>query len=394
MSTATARGTAARGNGSRKKRTELFALGNEAVAEGALLAGCTFYAGYPITPSTEIMECMAQRLPRLPDGAFIQMEDEIAGLGAVIGASLAGRKAMTATSGPGFSLMQEHIGYACMVEAPLVIVNVMRGGPSTGLPTCPAQGDVQQARWGTHGDHSIIVLSASTVQECLEMTITAFNFAEKYRTPVILLLDEVTAHTREKITLPEPGDFEVYSRVTPSVPPEWFKPYEETMRGVTPMPALGSGYRMHHTGLTHDVMGYPTQRPDEVEPAMLRQFRKIDNFFPDIMLVDELYTSTADIGVVAYGSVARSAHLAVIQARKQGIKAGLLHLRTLFPFPRPPVDKLARACKAIIVPEMNMGQISREVKRVNNGRTRVRTINRVDGEIITPAQIFKSIAQI
>lgn len=229
----------------RRKRRELFALGNEAVAEGALLAGCTFYAGYPITPSTEIMEVMAARLPRMEDGVFIQMEDEIASMGAAIGASLAGRKAMTATSGPGFSLMQEHIGYACMVEAPLVIVNVMRGGPSTGLPTCPAQGDVQMARWGTHGDHPIIVLSASNVQECLEMTVTAFNYAEKYRTPVILLIDEVTAHTREKIIVPHAEELEIISRVEPTVPPEWFKPYADTVRGVPAMPAIGSGYRMH-----------------------------------------------------------------------------------------------------------------------------------------------------
>ena len=190
----------------KNKTTEIFALGNEAVVEGALIAGCTFYAGYPITPSTEIAEEMASRLPHLRGGVFIQMEDEIAGLGAVIGASLAGRKAMTATSGPGFSLMQEHIGYACVTEVPLVLVNVMRAGPSTGMPTNPAQGDVQQARWGTHGDHPIIVLSASDVQECLRMTVTAFNYAEKYRTPVILLLDEVTAHTREKISLPDPED--------------------------------------------------------------------------------------------------------------------------------------------------------------------------------------------
>lgn len=216
-------------------------LSNEAVVKGALLAGCSFYAGYPITPSTEIAEIMADRLPRREDGVFIQMEDEIASLGAVIGASLAGRKAMTATSGPGFSLMQEHIGYACMAEVPLVIVNVMRGGPSTGLPTSPAQGDVQQARWGTHGDHPIIVLSASDVQECLEMTIRAFNLAEKYRSPVILLLDEITAHTREKILLPEPDSFEVFSRITPSMPPEWFVPYEESMRGVPPMPPWARG---------------------------------------------------------------------------------------------------------------------------------------------------------
>ncbi|MGE4296421.1 MAG: 2-oxoacid:acceptor oxidoreductase subunit alpha [Desulfovibrionaceae bacterium] len=378
----------------KKKKTELFALGNEAVVEGALLAGCTFFGGYPITPSSEIMEGMAARLPRTEQGVFIQMEDEIASLGAVIGASLAGRKAMTATSGPGFSLMQEHIGYACMVESPLVIVNVMRGGPSTGLPTSPAQGDVQQARWGSHGDHPIIVLSASNVQECLEMTIRAFNMAEKYRTPVILLLDEVTAHTREKITLPDPGDFEILERVMPAVPPEWYKPFEDTARGVPPVAPIGSGYRVHFTGLTHDPMGYPTQRPDEIGAAMHRMFRKIDQFFEDIQLVDELMIQDAEIGVVAYGSVARSAQLAIKKAREQGINAGLITLRTLFPFPRAAVERMTRSCKVIIVPEMNMGQMSREVKRVNNGRCRIRTINRVDGQIITPAEILKLISQV
>ncbi|MFW5731273.1 MAG: 2-oxoacid:acceptor oxidoreductase subunit alpha, partial [Desulfonatronovibrionaceae bacterium] len=234
----------------KKKSREIFAMGNEAVVEGALLAGCSFFAGYPITPSTEIAEVMAGRLPGLEEGVFIQMEDEIASMGAVIGASLAGRKAMTATSGPGFSLMQEHIGYACIAEVPLVLVNVMRAGPSTGMPTSPAQGDVQQARWGTHGDHPIIVLSAGHVHECLEMTIKAFNFAEKYRTPVILLLDEVTAHTREKITIPDPEDVYVYSRILPSMPPEWYMPFEDNMRGVSAMPPIGSGYRYHVTGLT------------------------------------------------------------------------------------------------------------------------------------------------
>jgi 2-oxoglutarate/2-oxoacid ferredoxin oxidoreductase subunit alpha len=378
----------------RKKRKELFALGNEAVVEGALLAGCTFYAGYPITPSSEIMEHMAERLTPSPEGVFIQMEDEIASLGAVIGASMAGCKAMTATSGPGFSLMQEHIGFACMTQTPLVVVNIMRGGPSTGLPTSPSQGDVMQARWGTHGDHPIIVLSASNVQECLDITITAFNFAEKYRTPVILLLDEVTAHTREKITVPEPNDYEIISRVTPTVPPEWFKPFEKTTRGVPPMPAIGSGYRIHVTGLTHEALGYPTQEPAEAEEAIHRLFRKIDQFFPDIQIVDEVQTEDAEVGVIAYGSVARAAQLAVAMAREQGIKAGLLDLKTLFPFPRSYVRKLTSQCKAVIVPEMNMGQIAREVKRVNNGATRIRTINRVDGQIITPTQIFKSIAQV
>ncbi len=376
-----------------KQRKAVFALGNEAVVEGALLAGCSFYAGYPITPSSEIMEVMAARLPRSEDGVFIQMEDEIASMGAIIGASLAGRKAMTATSGPGFSLMQENLGFACMTEVPLVVVNVMRGGPSTGLPTSPAQGDVQQARWGTHGDHPVIVLSASDVRECLEMTITAFNFAEKYRTPVILLLDEITAHTREKIELPEPGELEIVGRSYPTVPPEWYKPYEDTMRGVSPMPPIGSGYRHHVTGLTHDVLGFPTQRPDEVKAIMERLFRKIDQFYPDIMLVEEYMTEDADIGVVAYGSVARSAELAIDMAREQGYKAGLIKLKTLFPFPKPFVNRLAARCSRIVVPEMNMGQMSREVKRVAARTTSIRTVNRIDGQIITPTQICKAITQ-
>lgn len=377
----------------KRKRKEIFALGNEAVVEGALLAGCSFYAGYPITPSTEIAEVMSARLPFVTDGVFIQMEDEIASMGAIIGASLAGRKSMTATSGPGFSLMQENLGYACMTEVPLVVVNVMRGGPSTGLPTSPAQGDVQQARWGCHGDHPIIVLSASDVQECLEMTVVAFNFAEKYRTPVILLLDEITAHTREKISIPGPEDFEILARVTPAMPPEWYVSYEETMRGVPALPPLGSGYRFHVTGLTHDQNGFPTSKPDEVKALMHRQFRKIDQFFYDIQLYDEVGCEDAEVVVVAYGCVARSAELAVHMARERGVKAGLLKLKTLFPFPKTAVQTLARQCKALIVPEMNMGQISREVKRVNNGLTHVITNNRVDGQIITPSEIFKNIMQ-
>ncbi|SMF39150.1 2-oxoacid:acceptor oxidoreductase subunit alpha [Desulfovibrio gilichinskyi] len=378
----------------KKQNKEIFALGNEAVVEGALLAGCSFYAGYPITPSSEIMEIMAQRLPTIPNGAFIQMEDEIGGIGAIIGASLAGRKVLTATSGPGFSLMQENLGYGCITETPLVIVNVMRGGPSTGLPTSPAQGDVQQARWGTHGDHSIIVLSASNVQECLEMTIEAFNLAEKYRTPVILLIDEITAHTREKITIPNEDEYEVFNRTLPTMPPEWYKPYEETVRGVPPMPAIGSGYRFHVTGLTHDVNGFPTSRADEVRELNERLFRKIDQFLDDIQLVEEVDTDDAEVAVIAYGTVARSAELAVKQARALGVKAGLLKLKTLFPYPRKATEKLLYKVKTIIVPEMNMGQISREVKRVNNGHASVRTINKVDGQIITPAEILKVLTRV
>ena len=377
----------------RKKRKEIFALGNEAVVEGALLAGCSFYGGYPITPSSEIMEIMATRLPQTKDGVFLQMEDEIGSMGAIIGASMAGRKVMTATSGPGFSLMQENLGYAIMAEAPLVLVNVMRGGPSTGLPTSPAQADVQQARWGTHGDHPIIVLSASNVQECLDMTITAFNMAEKYRTPVILLLDEVTAHTREKIEIPNEGEYEVFSRTVPSMPPEWYKPYEETVRGVPPMPPIGAGYRFHVTGLTHDRNGFPTQRPEEIVELMDRMHRKIDQFFYDIQLVQDILTEDADVVVIAYGSVARSAELAVQQARGNGVKAGLLKLKTLFPYPRRHTERILSHARTLVVPEMNMGQMSREVKRVNMGRASVRTINRVDGQIVTPSEILKVIMQ-
>ena len=376
-----------------KKHKEIFALGNEAVVEGAILAGCTFYGGYPITPSSEIMEIMAARLPAMEEGVFIQLEDEIASMGAVIGASMAGRKAMTATSGPGFSLMQENLGYAVMTETPMVLVNVMRGGPSTGLPTCPAQGDVLQARWGAHGDHPLIVLSAANVQECLDMTITAFNMAEKYRTPVILLIDEVTAHTREKIRIPHDYEYEVFSRTVPSMPPEWYKPYEETVRGVPPMPPLGAGYRYHVTGLTHDRNGFPTQRPEEVVELMDRLHRKIDQFFYDIQLVDELDTDDADVVVIAYGSVARSAELAVKQARESGVKAGLLKLKTLFPYPRRQQEKILAHAKTLVVPEMNMGQMSREVKRVNMGRAAVRTINRIDGQIVTPSEILKVVMQ-
>jgi 2-oxoglutarate ferredoxin oxidoreductase subunit alpha len=361
--------------------------GNEAVVEGALAAGCRFFAGYPITPATEISEVMSYRLPAV-GGTFIQMEDEIASLGAVIGASLAGVKAMTATSGPGFSLMQENLGFACLSEVPCVIVNVMRGGPSTGLPTHVSQGDVMQARWGTHGDHPIIVLAAATTRECFDLTVTAFNLSEKYRTPVILLTDEVVAHTREKMTLPAPGSVEVVDRERPTVPPEWYKPYEDNARGVPPMGIFGDGYRYHVTGLIHDVHGFPTERPDEIVPFMDRLFRKITQHFDDILLVEQELTEDAEILVVAYGSVARSARRAVREARDQGLKAGLLQLVTLWPFPRRILTPLLRRVRAVLVPELNMGQMSREVKRVNQGMAKIETLNRIDGNLITPGEIL------
>jgi 2-oxoglutarate ferredoxin oxidoreductase subunit alpha len=366
--------------------------GNEACAEGALVAGCRFFAGYPITPASEIAEHLSVRLPQM-DGTFIQMEDEIASMGAVIGASLAGVKAMTATSGPGFSLMQENLGFACMAEVPCVVVDVMRGGPSTGLPTNPAQGDVMQARWGTHGDHPIIALSPSSASECFSLTVKAFNFSEKYRTPVVLLMDEVVAHMREKVALPDSGEVEVIDRVKPSVPPEWYLPYEDTSFGVPPMGIFGEGYRYHVTGLVHDIRGFPTLRQDEIEPFILRLFRKISIHFDDLQLVESFYTEDAELVIVAYGCVARSAHRAMVEARARGMKVGLMKLITLWPFPRRFVEPLTRAHKTLLVPEMNMGQVSREVKRVNQGMTPVLTLNKVDGTLITPQEILEKMKE-
>ena len=372
---------------------QLLLQGNEAIVEGALAAGCRFFAGYPITPATEISEVMSYRLPA-QDGTFIQMEDEIASMGAVIGASLAGVKAMTATSGPGFSLMQENLGFACVAEVPCVIVNVMRGGPSTGLPTSVSQGDVMQSRWGTHGDHPIIVLAVSTTQDCFSVTVKAFNLSEKYRTPVIVLADEVVAHTREKISLPHPEEIEVVDRIRPNMPPDWYIPYEDNSRGVPPMSVFGDGYRYHVTGLVHDVRGFPTQRPDEIVPFMNRLYRKINQHFSDIQMIEEEMTEDAEVLVIAYGSVSRSARRAIREARARGIKAGLVQLVTIWPFPRQMVEHLLRRVRAVLVPELNMGQVSREVKRINQGMTRVETLNRIDGNLITPGEILARVLKL
>jgi 2-oxoglutarate ferredoxin oxidoreductase subunit alpha len=374
-------------------RKELLLQGNEAVVEGALRAGCRFFAGYPITPATEISEILSVKLPQV-DGTFIQMEDEIASLGAVIGASLAGVKAMTATSGPGFSLMQENLGFAIISEVPCVIVDVMRGGPSTGLPTMPSQSDVMQARWGTHGDHPIIVLSASTVRECYDMTIKAFNFSEKFRTPVILLIDEVVGHMREKMALDDREDVEIFDRIRPTMPPEWYIPYEDTPGGIPPMAHFGDGYRYHVTGLTHDIRGFPTSRPDEIGPFISRLHRKISQHFSEIQIAEFHETEDAEITMVAYGCVARSAKRAVILAREKGLKVGLLKLMTVWPFMRSAVEKTLQTSKYLLIPEMNMGQISREVKRVSRDTARVFTLNKVDGTIITPDELLSRIQEI
>ena len=366
--------------------------GNEAIVAGALAAGCRFFAGYPITPATEISEVMSMRLPAL-DGTFIQMEDEIASMGAVIGASLAGVKSMTATSGPGFSLMQENLGFACVAEVPCVVVNVMRGGPSTGLPTNVSQEDVMQARWGTHGDHPIIVLAVADVRDCFHLTVKAFNLAETYRTPVIILSDEVVSHTREKFVVPDPATLTIQNRETPEVPPEWYIPYEDTPHGVPAMGIFGDGYRYHVTGLIHDVRGFPTQRPEEITAFRQRLFRKIQQHLDDIQFVETEFVDDAQILVVAYGSVARSARRAVRQAREQGFRAGLMQLQTLWPFPARLLAPYLSEVRAVLVPELNVGQVYREVLRVNQGETKVELLSRIDGNLLTPGEILAKMLQ-
>jgi 2-oxoglutarate ferredoxin oxidoreductase subunit alpha len=361
--------------------------GNEACARGALAAGLRFFAGYPITPSSEIAEELATRLPRL-GGVFMQMEDEIAAMGAVVGASLAGAKAMTATSGPGFSLKQENIGFACMAEVPCVIVDVQRGGPSTGLPTMPSQGDVMQARWGTHGDHPIVALAPFSVAETFELSVRAFNLAEAYRTPVVLLLDEIIAHVNEKVRLPESVD--VVERKGPDAPPDRYLPYRHTEDGVPPMAAFGrNGYRFHVTGLAHDETGFPTNDPVEIDRLNRRLNSKLERRRDDIVEVSRHACDDAEVAVFAYGSVARAARQAVDEARAKGIPAGLLRPRTLWPFPDREVRELARQVAAIVVPEMNLGQMAHEVEWAASGACPVVPLSRVDGLPVRPGQVLE-----
>jgi 2-oxoglutarate ferredoxin oxidoreductase subunit alpha len=360
--------------------------GNRASALGALAVGCRFFAGYPITPSTEIAEILSRELPKV-GGKFIQMEDEIASIAAVIGASVGGLKSMTATSGPGFSLMQENIGYAAEAEIPCVIVNVMRTGPSTGLPTNPAQGDVMQARWGTHGDHPTIALAPGSVREAFDLTVTAFNFSEKYRTPVFVLMDEVIGHMREKVELPELAPEDIVNREMPSVPPEWYEPFGNPPSDVPPLAPFGEGYRYHITGLLHDPRGFPTTRIDEIQPWIERVFRKIDRHLDEICMWEEDGLEDARLVVVAYGSTARSARQAIKIARaRHGRKVGLLRLKTLWPFPEAAVERAAENAQRVIVVEMNLGQMALEVERIV-GRQKVLRVGRADGQIVTPGQI-------
>lgn len=366
--------------------------GNEACVHGALLAGVTFFGGYPITPSTEIAERMATELPRRR-GVFVQMEDEAASMGAVVGAALAGAKAMTATSGPGFSLKQENLGFASFTEIPCVVVNVMRAGPSTGLPTSVGQGDIMQARWGTHGDHPIIVLAPWTVEETLHLTVTAFNFSEKYRTPVILLLDEVIGHMREKVKIPRQEEIRLVERKRPDVPAHAYQPYDLTADHVPPLADFGSGYRYHVTGLTHDQWGFPTSNPDEAKALLSRLRDKIETNRHDICLSEAYMCDDAEYILVAIGSAARSCKEAVDIARGKGIRVGLIRPMTLWPYPRRLITHYGATVKKIIVVELNLGQMVLEVERIVAGRTTVESLTRYDGELITPAEIVGHLAE-
>ena len=379
-------------NNLKKKKNIKLLQGNEACAEGALLAGVKFFAGYPITPSSEIAENMARELPKI-GGKFIQMEDEIASMAAVIGASIAGLKSLTATSGPGMCLKQENLGFAIINEIPCVVVNAQRGGPSTGSPTKPSQGDMMQARWGSHGDHPIIALAPSTVNEILTLTIKAFNFSEKYRTPVILLLDEVIAHMREKVEVPASEDIEVINRKKPTVPPEEYLPFKPDEDGVPPMANFGEGYRYHITGLIHNYKGLPTSNSQEINAFIRRLHDKIQKNIKDIIIYQKYSLDDAKIALIAYGSVARAAERTVKLAREKGLKVGLLKLLTIWPFCFEEVNRLAKQVDLIIVPEMNLGQMVLEVERASQGKCRVVPYGRVDGELINPLEILEKIQE-
>ncbi len=367
--------------------------GNHACALGAVAAGCRFYAGYPITPSSEIAERMALELPKI-GGVFIQMEDEIASMGAIVGASMGGAKAMTATSGPGFSLKQENLGYASGAEIPCVVVNVMRGGPSTGMPTRPSQGDVMQARWGTHGDHPIIVLTPASVNEIYEETIRAFALSETYRVPVILLYDETIGHLVETVQLRDPDSLQPVERRWANGPAKDYQPYAETEDGIPVMARPGDGYRVHTTGLTHAENGFPTQSPAKVEQVMQRLLGKLERHREVIDSYQTLHCEDAELVVVAYGITARAAQRSVKLARQQGLKVGLFRPITLWPFPEQAFLQAAGQAVTVLVPEMNAGQLRLGIERLFLPHGQVDSLNRLDGEPIAPADILNKIQEI
>ncbi|NPV89954.1 MAG: 2-oxoacid:acceptor oxidoreductase subunit alpha [Firmicutes bacterium] len=365
--------------------------GNQAIAEGALYAGARFYAGYPITPSSEIAEECSKLMPKV-GGVFLQMEDEIASIGAIVGASLAGAKSFTATSGPGFSLMQENLGMAIFGEVPCVIINVQRSGPSTGLATKPAQSDVMQIRWGRHGDQSLIALSPASVRECFELTVKAFNMAEKYRVPVILAADEVVAHMRENFVQPEPGELEVIDRKKPRGNPEKYKPFAPDEDGIAPLASYGSDYVFHVTSSMHGQEGVSNNNPTNAAWKIAHMHQKLDRNRDEIVLTKTFDVEDMDVLVVAFGATTRAARAAAAEARRSGIKVGVLQLVTIWPFPDQEVAQLARSVRRVVVPEMNYsGQIAGEVQRVLGSDAEIKRVFRFNGTIITPAEVLNAI---
>jgi 2-oxoglutarate ferredoxin oxidoreductase subunit alpha len=369
-----------------------FMDGDTACAEGAISAGCRFFGGYPITPATEIAERMARRLPQV-GGVYIQMEDEIASMNAVLGASWAGSRAMTATSGPGFSLMMENLGLGIMTETPCVLVNVQRGGPSTGMPTLVSQGDMMQARWGSHGHYEIIALSPSSPQELFDLTIRAFDLAEKYRTPVLVMTDEKVGHMTERVVVPPPAEIKRYERRRPKLPPgDGYMPYRPDPDGVPPMACAGDGYRIHVTGLTHDEQGYPDTVSVEAQRVLVdRLIAKIRDNRDDIIQLKEDGVEGAEVVVVAYGISARTAARPVRLAREMGLKVGLLKLITVWPFAEDRIRALAPQVKGFVVPEINMGQIALEVERCAGGRAETYLIPHAGGGLHDPDEILDAI---
>jgi 2-oxoglutarate ferredoxin oxidoreductase subunit alpha len=371
---------------------EFFLNGDIACAEGAISAGCRFFAGYPITPATEVAERMSERLPQV-GGVFIQMEDEIASMNAVLGASWAGVKAMTSTSGPGFSLMMENLGLGVMLETPCVVVNVQRAGPSTGLPTLVAQGDMMQARWGAHGHYEIIALVPDSPQEMFDLTILAFNLSEQYRVPVLLMADEAVGHMSEKVVIPQINAKNLVDRPRPKVTREEYLPYDSRKGLVTPMGLAGEGYHFHVTGLTHDDRGYPVMTAEAQDKLIRRLVDKIRLNAKDIIRYEEVDVEDAEVIVVSYGISARVARYAVQQAKEEGIKVGLLRLITVWPFAEDHIRRLASKVKAFVVPEINYGQIVREVERCAAGQARARLVPHMGGSMHLPETILTAIRE-
>jgi 2-oxoglutarate ferredoxin oxidoreductase subunit alpha len=367
--------------------------GNHACAEGALAAGCRFFAGYPITPSTEIAERFSRRIPHI-GGVFIQMEDELASMIAILGASWGGLKSMTCTSGPGFSLMMENFGLGIMLETPCILVNIQRGGPSTGLPTLPGQADMMQARWGSHGDYEVIALAPDSPQEFFELTITAFNLSEKYRTPVLIMSDECVGHMTEKVVIPPAEEIELYPRRYTKLPPEKYLPYVPDEDLVPPMAPVGKGYKFHVTGLTHDEQGYPVITPEAQETLLRRLVDKVKKNADDIIITKEVDLDDAEIIVVSYGISSRVAQPAIAKAKKDGIKVGQFRLVTVWPFPEKRIRELASKVKAFVVPELNYGQIYYEVERCACGNAKTALVPHAGGSVHNPEDIYNTIREV